>query len=171
MLGMTMGAVSGGILMKIGRRRALMFACCLGIAGNLVTSYLNIYTLCFGRFLFGFSTGIFSSVCPRYMEETIPAHLYDTLAIIYNTSQSTGSVIAYFFGELIPDNDDKAGLIADNNWRIIYVYFPVSMNILIILAFIFIIKNDAIKFLMTNDNIEEARASITEVYKEAKTPE
>ena len=85
-LGMTIGAVSGGVIMKIGRRKALILASAYGIAGNLLTYHLNIYFLIIGRFLFGFSVGIFSSVCPKYMEETIPAHLYDTLAIIYNTS-------------------------------------------------------------------------------------
>lgn len=170
-LGMTVGAVSGGLIMKIGRRKALIMASAYGIAGNLLTYHLNIYFLVAGRFLFGFSVGIFSSVCPRYMEETIPAHLYDTLAIIYNTSQSTGSVVAYFFGELIPANDDTPALIADDNWLIIYVYFPVAMNLVVILAFVFLIRQDAVKFLIGNDKQEEAQLAIKEVYKHAKTPE
>ena len=85
-LGMTIGAVGGGILMKIGRRRAVLVACTFGMVGILMTLKLNIYMLVAGRWLFGFSVGLFSSICPRFNEETIPQHLYDTLAISYNVS-------------------------------------------------------------------------------------
>jgi MFS family permease len=40
-LGMTIGAVSGGQLMKIGRRKAVLIACTFGIAGNIITNFLS----------------------------------------------------------------------------------------------------------------------------------
>jgi len=40
-LGMTIGAVSGGSLMKIGRRKAVIIACSFGIVGNVITNFLS----------------------------------------------------------------------------------------------------------------------------------
>jgi len=65
-LGMTLGAVSGGQLMKIGRRKAVIIACSFGIIGNVVTNFLSFYNLIIGRLLFGFSVGLFSSMVPRF---------------------------------------------------------------------------------------------------------
>ena len=65
-LGMTLGAVSGGQLMKIGRRKAVIIACSFGIIGNVITNFLSFYNLIIGRLLFGFSVGLFSSMVPRF---------------------------------------------------------------------------------------------------------
>lgn len=85
-VGMTIGAVMGGSLMKIGRRRAVLLSCTFGIVGNIITGYLSFTNLIIGRLLFGFSVGLFSSICPRFQEETYPTHLYDKLAPLYNFS-------------------------------------------------------------------------------------
>ena len=45
------------------------------------------------------------------------------------------------------------------------------MNVAVILAFVFIIRHDAIKFLIGSDKTEEALLAIKEVYKHAQTPE
>ena len=89
-LGMTMGAISGGVFMRIGRRKAVIITCIIGIVGNLITMDLSFWNLIFGRTLFGFSVGLFSSICPRFQEETIPSHLFDRLASIFSFSQSIG---------------------------------------------------------------------------------
>ena len=82
-LGMTIGACSGGALMKIGRRRAVLIACFFGIIGVIITSFLTFETLIIGRLIYGFSAGLFSSMCPRFLDETIPTHLYDRFAPTY----------------------------------------------------------------------------------------
>ena len=85
-LGMTLGAVTGGKLMKIGRRRAQFINIFVGLAGAGITMEFNLTTILIGRFLFGFSSGLFSSTVPRYIEETVPTSLYDTLAPMYTFS-------------------------------------------------------------------------------------
>lgn len=86
-LGMTIGAVGGGLLMKIGRRRAILYCCILGMIANGITIVpLNIWAILIGRFLFGLSVGFFSSICPRFIEETVPNHLYDAFAPFFNFS-------------------------------------------------------------------------------------
>ena len=147
---MTIGAVSGGQLMKIGRRKAVLIACSFGIIGNVITNFLSFYNLIIGRLLFGFSVGLFSSMCPRFQEETYPSHLYDKLAPLYNFSQTVGTIFAYFFGEIIPDNDNEQALIDDENWRIIYFYFPVALYGCILVGYLVFLRNDAVKFLIND---------------------
>ena len=106
-LGMTIGAVSGGILMKKGRRKALMVSCGFGIVGVTITLKLNIYILIIGRALLGLSVGLYSSIDPRYLEETIPHHLYNPLTVLYYSTLAGGGVISYFSGELLPLNTNK----------------------------------------------------------------
>lgn len=88
-LGMTLGAVTGGLVMKIGRRKSLFYCAFIGIVGTGITITpvfkpdnpdgsndtdfkYNFTIFMVGRFLFGLSVGLFSSICPRYLEETIP---------------------------------------------------------------------------------------------------
>jgi MFS family permease len=76
-LGMTIGAVCGGYLMKLGRRRAVLISALIGLAGIAITIHLEFTTLLIGRFLYGLGAGLFSSICPRYLEETTPSCIYD----------------------------------------------------------------------------------------------
>ena len=82
-----------------------------------------------------------------------------------------GTLFAYFFGALIPPNDDIPALIADKNWLIIYVYFPVTLYLLILFSFLFVFTNDSVKFLIVNNDKKKALKAVKEVYKKAKTPE
>lgn len=77
-LGMTIGAVCGGILMRIGRRRAVILVNIIGVTGCIITITPLDYTrILIGRFLLGLSVGLISSICPKMLEETIPNHLFD----------------------------------------------------------------------------------------------
>jgi MFS family permease len=83
---MTLGAVNGGLLMRIGRRKALFICCILGIIGVSTTLIWNYKAIIVGRFIFGFSVGLISSVCPKYIEEVVPNKLFDRLAPSFNFS-------------------------------------------------------------------------------------
>jgi hypothetical protein len=52
-------------------------------------------------------------------------------------------------------------LIVDENWKIIYIYFPLALYALTLVGFLVIIRNDAVKFLI-NDNkkVKEAKKAI-----------
>ena len=63
---MTLGAVSGGSLMKIGRRRAIFISSAIGLVGVLITFHMSFANLIIGRLLYGFSAGLISSITPRY---------------------------------------------------------------------------------------------------------
>ena len=77
-LGMTIGALFGGVFMRIGRWKAIFMANLLGIVGSFITITPLDYTrILVGRFLQGISVGLISSICPKMLEETIPNHLFD----------------------------------------------------------------------------------------------
>lgn len=73
MLGMTIGAVTGGVMMQIGRRKSMFICLAIGLVGNFCTIDIHNFTLIiFGRFLFGVSSGLYSSIVPKMFAETIP---------------------------------------------------------------------------------------------------
>ena len=102
---MTFGAFGGGLLMNYGRRRAIIVSLFIGFIGNLVTFRLNFYLIMIGRFMFGLSTGLFSSTVLRFINETVPFHLADYVSVIYVFISTVGSIIAFSFGSILPDDD------------------------------------------------------------------
>ena len=162
-LGCTFGALAGGELMKLGRRRVQFINIFVGLIGTGITAVFSYPTILVGRFLYGFSAGSFSCTLPRFIEEVIPLHIYDTLATVFYFSQTAGTLAAYFLGEILP-NDDEA-LKNTPRWRVFYFYFPGGLYLLVLLAFIFTIKHDSIKHLIIRNNLKEARLAVMEVYK------
>jgi predicted MFS family arabinose efflux permease len=102
---MTFGSFGGGILMNNGRRKTIMLSLYIGLLGNIVTIYLNFYMLLIGRFMFGVSTGIFSSTIIRFINETVPFHVADSLSVGYVFISTTGSIIAFSLGSVLPADD------------------------------------------------------------------
>lgn len=144
MIGMTFGAVSGGLLMKIGRRKSLLIVIAISIAGSLVIFHLNFTLLLISRLLFGFSAGLFTSIIPKFLVETSPANYYELVGVSFSFAQTIGTLFGFLMGEFMPADDDTAGLEQTNNWRISYIYFPVALNLLTLLALFLVVKYDTI---------------------------
>ena len=66
----------------------------------------TVLNFVFGKFLFGLSVGLYSSIIPRFVEEMVPSHLFDRLAPIFNFTQCLGTLFAYLGGELLPEDKD-----------------------------------------------------------------
>lgn len=102
---MTFGAFAGGIIMNYGRRNTLILSLFIGLIGNIVTYYLNFYFIMVGRFMFGISTGIFSSTIIRFINETVPFHIADSVSVLYVFISTFGSIVAFTFGNVLPADD------------------------------------------------------------------
>ena len=83
--------------MKIGRRESLFIAIASGLFGVTLTAILlagwntgTFWILNIGRLIFGYSTGLLSVIVPRTIEETVPSHLYSSLAVCVNMMMSFG---------------------------------------------------------------------------------
>ena len=137
-----------------------MFGSLIGAIGCSMTAIFYLPIILFGRVLFGISIGITTAISSRYTEETVPFHLYEIYSPFTMIYYTVGVVVAFSLGFIIPSNKDEQGLLTDTRWRIIYVYFPVAMFIAQYLGLILIAKYDGIKYLITKNNIAEAKLAI-----------
>ena len=87
-------------LMKIGRRKAILISNFIGLIGLGITMVENFNVILVGRFIFGFSV-----VSPRYIEETVPNHLFSTIAPFFSWTQTVGVLTSYLLAEMLPKKD------------------------------------------------------------------
>lgn len=75
-LGLTIGALGGGLLMRKGRRLSMIICLCVGIIGNLISGNIyNFKMLLAGRLIYGIVCGAYSCIVPKYFYESMPIHL------------------------------------------------------------------------------------------------
>jgi MFS family permease len=156
------GSLFGGKLIIFGRRKCLLLFNMVGILTIFLTVFENVWLIIFGRFLFGFCGGVFTVAGPKMIEETVPAHLLAIFGPVTNMAINLGSMIAILLAVGLPDagSSEEYG---DNFWRFIFG-FPILFQIGSICAFLFIFKEDSIKFLVQQGNHEDALVMIKKVY-------
>lgn len=167
-LGMALGACTGGIIMQIGRRKTIFICIAIGVTGNLLTANIHSFAMInIGRFLYGYASGVYTAVIPKYYSETLPDHLVESMIAGFIASFASGSLISNLFIFIMPSVDDPEALKQTDNWLIIYVYFPIGLQLITLLCFFTILKYEPIKFLISKDQLDEARLAIQLVYKYA----
>ena len=98
--------------------------------------------------------------------------MYSTVAPTFTFSQSLGVISALFFAEILPDpKGDEELILKNTSWRFIYGYWPGALTIYTVIAMMFLIDHEPVKFLIMQGRDEEAEHAIRKVYKHAKTPE
>ena len=118
-----------------------------------------------GRFIYGLASGIINPVGIRYIEETVPAHLYDTLAPTYVFCINLGTFSSFLIGAILPKDDNIEAMKQTELWKVILVYVPISLYVLALLGLLTIVRHDSIKFLVSNDNSKESDAALRKMYK------
>ena len=151
--------------MTIGRRRAMFIDVAIGTVGLGITMVAQFPALLAGRLLLGVSLGLFTTITPRYIEETCPNHIYGSLGTLFVFSIACGNMTGFLWGEYLPDDHDTKGLHDTERWRVIFFYFPFSLYTLFALALIFSIKFEPIKYNITKNRIEEACYALRLMYK------
>jgi MFS family permease len=74
-LGTTLGAISGGQAIKIGRRLTFILASLIALVGTMISMFEFLKLILIGRFIYGIGCGLLSICCGRFLEETVPEHL------------------------------------------------------------------------------------------------
>ena len=82
-LGMVIGACGGGAIISCGRRMALILSILIGAVGVGLTLEGSIPYILSGRLLFGWCVGVQSIAQPRFTQENVPNHLYDTISPLF----------------------------------------------------------------------------------------
>jgi len=103
------------------------------------------------------------------LDETVPAYLSSSFGTATNTLLAGGIAVAIILGAFLPEADDKEGLLADGNWRIIYG-FPYICQALTNLLFLTCFREDSIVFSIGNGDDESAITLIKKVYAKTEDP-
>ena len=118
------------------------------MVGISITMYFNYWVIVVGRVLFGVSAGAITCILPKYIEETVPAKQLGSLIALYKFNSTLGVFVAFMWGEYLPSDKDTWELEHTNKWRVIYFYFPASLYLLYLIALLFVLKEDSIKYLI-----------------------
>lgn len=161
--GTTLGAISGGQVIRMGRRLTFILASVIGLVGCMISmfEYLNLILL--GRFIYGIGCGLLSIACGRFLEETVPEHLISFYQPIFMTSTAVGTMMSLLLGAGLPDDSNPIAQMDDGFWRVI-LGMPMLLQVASILSMIFYIRYDSIRFSIGRQNYIEAREMIRQVY-------
>ena len=124
--------------------------------------FLNFWQMCFGRFIYGFATGVLTCTTPKMVEEIIPAKLMNKG---FGMSTSLFINIA-IFGCLILGGgmpDESKDLAETKYWMVIYGA-QIPLLVISILLFTFVYTEDTIDFCITKGDKEQAIRQIKNVY-------
>ena len=82
-IGEISGAVIGSRVMRLGRRKTLMYGGILTLSGNCLLQVLNIYPVfLLGYFCMSLGTGFIFVISPRYIEEIVPKRFFSVCMAI-----------------------------------------------------------------------------------------
>ena len=115
----------------------------------------DFWVILTGRFFYGLGVGFWIACSGRFLEEMVPAHLFDVLAPLNSFFGGLGSVLAYMIAEILPADKDTAGLEKTDLWKVIYFYIPLFFFFSLLFWLTFIIKHDSPKFLLESGKIKE----------------
>ena len=105
-LGALFGALLSGVCSKFkGHRFNLMFADLIAIFAGGLTVIPTTLTFAFGRFISGISIGMFSVLCPLYVNEIAPPVISGRLGSLIQPFCCSGLITAYALALLLPTGD------------------------------------------------------------------
>jgi sugar porter (SP) family MFS transporter len=92
-------ALAGSLSDKYGRRRMILLAAGLFIAGSIVSALApGAEVLIVARVFIGFAIGLASATCPVYISEVAPAALRGRLVTLFQLAVTVGILVAYVVG-------------------------------------------------------------------------
>ncbi len=147
LLGAMIGAFLGGnIVDKIGRRKIIITAAAISIAGAIISSIASdVLWIIIGRAIAGFGFGIISFSVPLYISEIAPVEIRGWLVSVYTVLFVTGALISFIVDFAFSD----AG-----SWRWM---FRIAMIPAIILGVGMVFMPSSPRWLIKKGMLEKAR--------------
>ena len=105
-LGALLGAIGGGVIIKFGRRKVLLWFNIVAAIAITLTMFLSVELICLGRLLFGICAGVFLVAAPKMLDETIPVSHLAIFGTVTNTFLSLGITVAIMMGVVLPADGD-----------------------------------------------------------------
>jgi MFS family permease len=146
-LGSALGALFGGPMMAIGRRRCIILTNILVIAGSLICLVDDFYIFLIGRVLFGASAGLFSLFCPKFLAETSPTEYKGPIGGLSQLCITFGILVPFSIGIFFPDPSTYS----DTTNKIFVIALisaiPICLSILQVFLLVTIFRYDTPVFL------------------------
>lgn len=106
-------ALAGSLSDKYGRRRMILLAAGLFIAGSIVSALAGGATvLIVARVFIGFAIGLASATCPVYISEVAPAALRGRLVTLFQLAVTVGILVAYVVGLALEPSESWEWMLA-----------------------------------------------------------
>jgi SP family galactose:H+ symporter-like MFS transporter len=106
-------ALAGQLADKYGRRRMILLAAALFIAGSIVSALAQGATvLIVARVFIGFAIGLASATCPVYISEVAPAALRGRLVTLFQLAVTVGILLAYVVGLALEPSESWEWMLA-----------------------------------------------------------
>lgn len=127
-----------------------------------------------GRFLIGFTTGLYSSLTPLYsmccglisiVREISPIELAGQFSTFYVVLFRCGFLVAYLAGIGLPSANADIDYNANNYWRFMLA-FPLVTALIQTLCLSFIYTNDTPKYLYLNGRNKECEEQLRKIYEQ-----
>lgn len=124
--------------------------------------------MCFGRFVFGLSSGVLLCATPKYLDEVVPSRLIDKgFGTSTNIIINLAVMIILLMATGLPD--DPVDLQATYYWYLIYA-FQIPFQLLAIFLHSYVYTEEPIDFCIKNGKTDEALKLISKIYSN-ETPE
>jgi sugar porter (SP) family MFS transporter len=113
-IGAVLGAALAGQLAdKYGRRRMILLASALFVAGSVVSALAGGATvLIVARVFIGFAIGLASATCPVYISEVAPAEVRGRLVTLFQLAVTVGILVAYVVGLALEPSESWQWMLA-----------------------------------------------------------
>jgi sugar porter (SP) family MFS transporter len=154
------GALAGNLSDKLGRRKMILISSLIFAVGSVLSAFAphdgQIYLIAVRIFL-GLAVGAASALVPAYMSEMAPARLRGRLSGINQTMIVSGMLLSYIVDFLLKDLPEQMA------WRLMLGLAAVPA---IILYFGVLKLPESPRFLVKNNNIDQARRVLTYIRQE-----
>lgn len=159
-LGAAVGALgSGRVTDRWGRKKVLIVTGFIFAAGSILLASANsVFHLIIGRFIIGFTVGVFSYSVPLYISELSPSHVRGALVSISQLAVTIGIFIAYII------NLGFSGV--EEGWRWMFL---VGLIPALILGIGMFFLPETPRWLMSHNMEEQARNVLDKVGEDRKT--
>jgi sugar porter (SP) family MFS transporter len=106
-------ALAGALSDRYGRRRMILLAAGLFVAGSAVSALSQGATvLIVARVFIGFAIGLASATCPVYISEVAPANMRGRLVTLFQLAVTVGILVAYLVGLAFEPSGSWEGMLA-----------------------------------------------------------
>ena len=148
--GAAVGAIGCGPLMKYGKLKVIHMMNALMLIGIALCMIDILPVIYVGRFIWGFSFGCFSAVCPKYNNEICPIEYRGPFGAISQLMLTFGNCIPSTMALGIPITctaADKEDFMITGYWRVIWLV-PAVIAVLHSLLIMFCFNHESPVWLM-----------------------